>query len=155
MTRGYFAVGVYHPMHEVNVGTLWRSAAAFGAAFVFTVGKRYRPHQASDTAKAPLHTPLFHFASIDDLHAHLPHGCPLVGVEQTLTATALHIFPHPERAAYLLGAEDSGLPAAVLERCHYVTEIRGASPCLNVAVAGSIVLYDRSQRGTIRARTAA
>jgi tRNA C32,U32 (ribose-2'-O)-methylase TrmJ len=48
------------------------------------------------------------------------------------------------RALYLLGAEDRGLPPAVLRQCHQVVRI----PCpvdrpLNVAVAGSVVIHDR------------
>lgn len=49
--RGYFGVGIYHTKTEQNVGTLMRSAQCFGAAFVFTIGKRYH-RQSSDTMNA-------------------------------------------------------------------------------------------------------
>jgi tRNA G18 (ribose-2'-O)-methylase SpoU len=67
----------------------------------------------------------------------------LVGVELDPRAKKLHQFRHPERACYLLGAEDVGLNAAERDRCHKLVEIDGPSQCLNVAVTGSIVLYDR------------
>ena len=67
MSRGYFAVGIYGCKTPENVGTLWRSATLYRAAFVFTVGARYRRFQASDTAKTPNHTPLFHFKDLADL----------------------------------------------------------------------------------------
>lgn len=141
--RGYFAVGISHPKHEVNVGTLLRSATLYGAAFVFTVGKRYR-EQASDTPRTPLHTPLFHFADVDDLHAHLPHSAPLVGVELDPRAVLLGEFAHPERAVYLLGAEDHGLTAHERDRCHHLVQVESLRPqSMNVSVAGSLLLYTR------------
>lgn len=141
--RGYFGVGIYHPKFECNQGTLWRSAAAFGASFVFTVGQRFRK-QASDTSKSHLHLPAFQFATLGDLLAHLPYSCPLVGVELDGRSTPLDSFAHPDRACYLLGAEDHGLPPGVLGECHHVVQIPGARQCLNVATAGAITLYARS-----------
>jgi tRNA G18 (ribose-2'-O)-methylase SpoU len=141
--RGFFAVGIYHPKAEVNTGSLWRSASLFGAAFVFTVGRRYK-RQASDTPGTPSHTPLLHFADLDDLVEHLPHSCPLVGAELDPRASELSRFVHPERAAYLLGAEDHGLPQAVLGRCHRLVQIETARPeSMNVACAGTVLLHHR------------
>ncbi len=55
-------------------------------------------------------------------------------------------YPHtPLRyPVYILGAEDAGLPKKVLQACHSVVSLpseRYAS--YNVAMAGSIVMYDR------------
>ena len=140
---GFFAIGIWHPKTGVNVGSLWRSATLYGAAFVFTVGRRYE-WQCSDTTGTVHRIPLMHFADVPDLIRHLPHGCPLVGVELDPAAIPLASFPHPPRAAYLLGAEDHGLPRSVLGRCHHVVQIESAvSESMNVACAGSILLRDR------------
>lgn len=148
MGRGFFAIGIWHPKTEVNVGTLWRTAHIFGAAFVFTVGRRYK-RQASDTLNTPNHVPLMHFKDIEDLAEHLPHSCRLIGVELTERATPSHVFNHDQRACYLLGAEDNGLSPAVLESCHDVLKLPGRSS-LNVAVAGSLVVYDRWRQANER-----
>lgn len=141
--RGFYAVGIYGNKTPANLGTLWRTATLYDASFVFTVGKRYT-HQACDTTKTPRHIPLFHFTDVDDLIEHLPWSCPLVGVELDRRARDLTDFTHPETACYLLGAEDNGLPAAVLTRCPWLVQIESAQPwSMNVAVAGSLVLYDR------------
>jgi tRNA G18 (ribose-2'-O)-methylase SpoU len=143
LARGYFAVGIYHPKTGANVGSLWRSASLFGASYVFTVGRRYQL-QASDTPNTARRIPLHHFSDVGDLVRHLPTGCPLVGVELDERAEPLRRFVHPERGAYLLGAEDAGLPAAVLDRCHFLTRIEYPAPePMNVACAGSVVLHDR------------
>lgn len=144
--RGFFAIGIEHSKNTLNVGTLWRSASILGAAFLFTVGRRYK-HQASDVLKTWRHIPVFHVATLDELDALIPYDCLLVGVEMLPTATALADFPHPERAVYLLGAEDHGLTRAAIERCHRHVILPG-DKSLNVAVAGSIVMYDRVARGT-------
>lgn len=148
MTRGFFAIGVYRPKKEVNIGTLWRSAHLYGAAFIFTVGRRYT-QQASDTPKTIRSTPLLHFEDMEDLKDHLPWSCPLVGVELDDRACPLPRLIHPERSAYLLGAEDHGLPQSVMDECHTLTQIPypGAGS-MNVATAGTVVLHDRYTKET-------
>lgn len=148
--RGYFGIAAYCPKRSSNVGTLWRTATTYGAAFVATVGSRYG-HQASDTCKTPRHTPLHHYADLDDLFDHLPHSCPVVGVELDSRARSLGSFDHPTRALYLLGAEDNGLPDSVLSRCHYVVRIdTPGAMSLNVAVAGALVMHDRHRVEMLR-----
>jgi tRNA G18 (ribose-2'-O)-methylase SpoU len=141
--RGYFGIGIVNGKTEANIGTLWRAAYLYEAAFVFTVGSRYK-RQASDTPNTPRHTPLFEFQTVDDLIRHLPYGCPLVGVELDPRAVPLGEFKHPERACYLLGAEDRGLSVQTLDRCHSLLQIPTPQPqSMNVSVAGSLVLHDR------------
>lgn len=152
-TRGYYGIGIYHGKHEENQGTLWRSAYNFGAAFIFTIGKRFQK-QAADTPKAYHHVPMYNYVDMEDFTRHLPHACPIVAVELTEDATPLDRFCHPERCIYLLGAEDHGLPQNVLGWCHHRVIVPGAKNCLNVATAGSIVMYDRTiqKTGTKTAR---
>lgn len=139
--RGYYGIGIVGSKTPLNVGTLWRSAGILGAQFIFTAGKRY-PRQASDTINAWKHIPLFEFESGEALFENIPHGCVPVAVEIDGRARPLSRYTHPERAVYILGAEDTGVPPRVLDRCRDVVQIPGAHS-LNVAVAGSIVLYDR------------
>ena len=148
MTRGYFGIGVYYPKTEHNIGTLWRSAYQFGAAFIFTIGRRYK-RQSSDTLKAVRHIPLYNYECLDDFLANRPLSCILAGIE--MGGSSLESFCHPVRCIYLLGAEDNGLPSSVLERCNCVVSIPTVGPVsLNVSVAGSIVMYDRLVRGIAR-----
>ena len=139
--RGYFGIGIENGKTEMNLGTLWRSAHIFGASFIFTIGRRYK-YQSSDVKKSWRSVPLFNFQAMADLKIHLPLGCQLVGIEMITNAEDIEGFGHPERACYLLGCEDSGLSKAAMESCHRLVRIPG-NDCLNVAVAGSIVLYDR------------
>lgn len=153
MIRGYCGIGVWHPKTAVNIGTLWRSAFIYGAAFIFTVGRRYEK-QASDTTASWRHIPLLHFDGLEPLMRHLPYSCPLVGVELDDRAVPLDEFAHPERACYLLGAEDHGLGEEVMAVCHHLVRIVTPRPMsLNVAVAGTLVLESRRRIVAGRART--
>lgn len=140
--RGYFGIGIENCKTEHNIGTLWRSAHNLGASFIFTIGNRYKP-QASDTTKAWKNIPLFRYTTFDEFYESLPHDCMLVGVEfPHEKAKPLPQFCHPERCVYLLGAEDVGLSRKALEKCQRVVYIP-SEQCMNVAAAGSIVMYDR------------
>lgn len=142
--RGYFEIGVHHAKTPANVGTLWRSALQMGANGIFTVGKRY-PQQASDTAKAYRHIPMREFATFDALADVLPYSCQIVAIE--IGGRTMSSFVHPERAVYLLGAEDHGIPDAILRRCHHVVSLPAVrTESYNVAVAGSLVMFDRQTK---------
>ena len=142
--KGYYGIGIFHGKCEENIGTLWRSAFILDADFIFTVGKRYRA-QCTDTPKTPRHIPLFHFDTWEDFMHHIPYDCPVCAVELDERAVSLDEYKHPERCIYLLGAEDHGIPPEVLNRCRDVVQIPG-KVCYNVAVAGSIVMYDRQAK---------
>ncbi len=139
--RGYFAIGAERISKPMNLGNLLRSAHAFGAKFFFTIGAHPRAFEAkSDTSKAAHHLPVYHWANADEMT--LPLRCKLVGVELIEGATELPAFRHPLHAAYVLGPELGVLSDGLLTRCDHVIKIPTAF-CINVAMAGAIVMYDR------------
>lgn len=139
--RGFFGIGILNGKTKENIGTLWRSADLLGASFIFTIGKRYK-HQASDTLKTPRHIPLYNYETFDDFYKQMPYDCQLIGVELDENSSYIADFKHPERCIYLLGSEDNGLTNEAIERCLHLIQLPGRSS-MNVAVAGSIVMYDR------------
>jgi len=139
--RGYFAIGAERMSKALNLGNLMRSAHAFGASFTFTIGATYQALEArADTSKGQWHLPHYNWASLDEMR--LPQGCKLVGIELTDDAIDLPSFCHPLRAAYVLGPERGSLSDPLLARCDHVVRIPTAF-CINVAMAGAIVMYDR------------
>lgn len=139
--KGYFAIGAERMSKALNLGNLMRSAHAFGASFTFTVGATYQALEArADTSKGQWHIPHYNWGSAAEMA--LPQGCKLVGVELTQDAIDLPSFRHPLRAAYVLGPEQGSLSEDIQSRCAYVVRIP-TSFCVNVAMAGAIVMYDR------------
>ena len=137
----FFGIGVYQPKTSHNIGTLWRSAYILGASFIFIVDGKYN-HQNSDTSKTWSKIPLFKYKDFDHFYKSMPHSTQLVGIEMTDEAEKIGDFIHPPRASYLLGSEDHGLPEKIIKRCHQLIQLPGLGS-LNVAVTGSIVIYDR------------
>jgi tRNA G18 (ribose-2'-O)-methylase SpoU len=141
--RGYFAIGAERISKALNLGNLMRSAHGFGASFTFTIGASYAAMEASsDTSKGTQHLPHYNWKNVAELA--LPQGCRLVGVELLDEAIDLPSFCHPLRAAYVLGPERGSLSSELLERCDYRVRIP-CNFCVNLAMAGAIVMYDRAR----------
>lgn len=139
--RGYFGVGVEGVSKAMNLGNLVRIAHAFDASFFFNIAPRLKLSDAnSDTSRAEGALPFYSFEKTDDFR--LPLGCRLVGVEITDDAVELPRFRHPNRAAYIFGAERYSLSSQMLSKCEFVVKIPTRFS-INVGMAGAIVLYDR------------
>lgn len=140
--RGYFGIGVEGISKPLNLGNLMRSAHAFGASFVFVIAPAFvaRAARISDTSHADAHLPLYTWRDAGELT--LPRGCAVVGIEFTDEAVELPSFRHPSAAAYVLGPERGSLSRALAARCEHLVKIP-TKFCVNVGVAGAIVMYDR------------
>ena len=140
--RGYFGLGVEGISKPGNLGNLIRSAHAFGASFFFTIDAAIEPEElnATDTSHAAGHIPFYKHANLAAFT--LPKDCSLVGVELIENSVDLPRFRHPQCAAYVLGPELGSLSPALLARCQHVVKIP-MKFCINVGVAGALVMYDR------------
>ncbi len=140
--RGYFGIGVEGIHKPQNLGNLVRSAHAFGASFFFTVAPALdvREVRHSDTSDAFDHVPFHEWASVSEMD--LPQGCQLVGVEFVEESIDLPTFKHPLRAAYVLGPEMGMVSPAMQDQCDFIVKIP-MKFCINVGVAGAIIMYDR------------
>ncbi|HQB48598.1 MAG TPA: RNA methyltransferase, partial [Bacteroidales bacterium] len=137
----FFEIGIYQSKKVENLGTLWRSAYQLGATGIFTINRRYQK-QPSDPFAVERHIPLRNYENFQQFLSQRPMNAILVAIEEG--GTPLAEFHHPPQAIYLLGAEDSGLPNVVLENCQLIVSLEAMiRPSYNVAVAGSIVMYDR------------
>lgn len=111
-----------------------------GASYVFTIGRRYKKEASSKGFEGKV--PVFHYDSFEAFRASVPKNQKLVLIE-TGGDVSLPAYKHPKRAIYLLGAEDHGIPKDVLEAEYKdIVSIPGKA-CLNVAAAGTVVMYDR------------
>ncbi|MEZ5668467.1 MAG: RNA methyltransferase [Alphaproteobacteria bacterium] len=140
--RGYFGIGAEGISKAMNAGALMRTTHAFGGSFFFTVGAAYvRQHGSrSDTSKGAGSLPVFDFPDVAALR--LPRECALVGVELCDRAVDLPSFRHPHAAAYVLGPERGALSAELAGLCDHLVRIPTRF-CVNVGLAGAIVMYDR------------
>jgi RNA methyltransferase, TrmH family len=133
-------LALWHLADPGNVGTLIRTADAFGA-FVALSPECADPTSSKAlraSAGAIFRVPLTDFDEAPGpriaLVAH--GGAPLADVEL------------PERVTFVLGAERTGVPPDVLARCDARAwiPIAAGSESLNVAAAGAIALHEHSRR---------
>ncbi len=129
-----------------NVGTLIRTADAFGASVSLSPGcaDPLSPKATRASAGAVFRVPLVPWSTAPEgtriaLDAH--HGVPLQDIAATLELPV----------TLLLGAERAGLPEEFATDCCKVTiPLPGEAESLNVAAAGAIALYEicsRASRG--------
>ena len=137
------ALAAWDITKEHNVGSLVRTAHAAAASEVILVGDREWNVAAARTAN--IYTRIVHLTDADAFIAHLERQAwQLVAVEVDARAVTLFDARYPERPCFLVGAELGGVPEALIERARVVVRIPqwGLVPSLNLAVAGSIVVYD-------------
>lgn len=142
--RGYFEIGILSPKFEENYGTLARSAYQLGASGVFTIGAKYR-NNGNDTTKSHRHLPIRNYTDWDDFMAHKPMVGRLIAIEDPkYQGRYLQNYCHPEQALYVLGNEGSGIPEDLISDFDDVVSIESdRTYSYNVAMAGTIVMYDR------------
>ncbi|KAL8486310.1 hypothetical protein ACS0TY_023132 [Phlomoides rotata] len=126
-----------------NVGTLARSATAFGVSELILVGRR--DFNSFGSHGSTSHLSFRHFHSLSLARAFLKErDCDICGVEITDNAMPVNEHPFRKSTAFLLGNEGSGLSAKECEICDffvYIPQYGGGTASLNVTVAASIVLH--------------
>lgn len=124
-----------------NLGTLLRTADAFGAAVALSPGcaDPLGPKALRASVGAVFRVPLVPWDEAPGRRVALvAHGgVPLAELDLAGPVT------------FLLGAEREGLPEELVAQSNYVVTIPlpGAAESLNVAAAGAIALYERARRG--------
>jgi tRNA(Leu) C34 or U34 (ribose-2'-O)-methylase TrmL len=142
MSRGYSAIGLYHPKTPANVGSVLRAAHCYRAALVVTEGQRFPANGGTNTPQAHRHIP---YIRTDDLFSCIPYDCQPVVVELEPGATPIQEFKHPERAFYILGPEDGSVPRSVSERCPHHVYVP-TRDCMNLAATANVILFDRMMK---------
>ena len=137
------AIAAWNITKEHNVGSLVRTAHAAAAAEVILVGERDWNVEAARTAE--LFTEIVEVSDLEAFRNHLQASAwNLVAIELDDRAVNLFEAEYPSRPCFLLGAELGGIPGELMAEADLVVQIPqwGLVPSLNLAVAGSIVVYD-------------
>jgi RNA methyltransferase, TrmH family len=137
---GAVGLALWHVSDPGNVGTLVRTADAFGAFVALSSGcaDPTSPKAVRGSAGAIFRVPLLDFDEAPAPRiALVAHG-----------GKALLALELPECVTFVLGAEREGVPDEVLASCDEAATIPLAegSESLNVAVAGALALYEHSRR---------
>lgn len=133
------------PLHGANLGTLLRTCDAVGACLAVPRWE-WVPEalRRGNTLRRPSCVHWIPGNPCRWLSTQRANGTHLVGVELADEAIRLGDLPVArQRTIAVLGHEQTGIPADALELLDLAVEIPmvGSGTTLNVAVAGSLVLY--------------
>jgi TrmH family RNA methyltransferase len=132
---GPVCVALWRVHDPGNVGTVVRSARAFGAACV-AIG----PDTADPFGPKAVRASMGALFSMPVVRVHGVHELPAPRV--ALVAGAGDVLRGPGQGTLVVGAERTGLPEEVVATCDAAATIEIAGDSLNAAMAATIALYE-------------
>jgi len=140
--RHSFHVAIENWQHDLNIGSIVRTANAFLADTVHIVGRRRwnrRGAMVTDRYQHVLHHP-----TIEDLLAYArEHQLTIVAVDNVETSQPVESTPLPDNCIILFGQEGPGLSPEAIAAADQVIEITqfGSTRSLNASAAAAIVMH--------------
>jgi len=140
--RHPFHVAIENWQHDLNIGTVVRTANAFLAAEVHIVGrKRWNRRGAMVTDR---YQHVRHHPEPDDLAGWAAENdLPLIGIDNLPGATPLGGAPLPPACVLVFGQEGPGLSEQirpVLQECRSIPQF-GSTRSINAGVAAGIAMH--------------
>jgi tRNA G18 (ribose-2'-O)-methylase SpoU len=140
--RHGFHVAIENWQHDLNIGTVVRTANAFLAAEVHIVGRRRWNRRGAMVTDRYQH--IRHHPQVEDLVAWAAaEGLPLIGVDNLPGAVPIETVALPERCVLVFGQEGPGLSQPVRDRADLVCSIAqyGSTRSINAGVASGIAMH--------------
>lgn len=140
--RHSFHVAIENWQHDLNIGSIVRTANAFLAAEVHIVGrKRWNRRGAMVTDR---YQHVRHHPDIESFVTFANgEGLPVIGVDNVPGSTPVETTALPERSVFLFGQEGPGLSPEALQAADSVVEITqfGSTRSINASAAAAIVMH--------------
>jgi tRNA G18 (ribose-2'-O)-methylase SpoU len=140
--RHPFAVAIENWRHDLNIGTVVRTANAFLAREVIVVGNRRWNRRGAMVTDRYQH--IRHVPSVDELGDYaVQAGYMIVAIDNLPGAVPLETFALPANALLLFGQEGTGLSSAAREVASVVCSIAqfGSTRSINAGVAAGIAMH--------------
>ncbi|MEI5584183.1 RNA methyltransferase [Agromyces sp. CCNWLW213] len=145
--RHPFHVAIENWQHDLNIGSIVRTANAFAAEAVHIVGRRRWNRRGAMVTDRYQH--LRHHPDVADLveWAHA-EGLPIVAVDNVEGSQPVDAADLPERCVLLFGQEGPGLSPEAIAAADRVVEITqyGSTRSINAAAAAAIVMHEWARR---------
>ena len=140
--RHPFHVAIENWQHDMNIGSIVRSANAFGADTVHIVGRRRWNKRG---------------AMVTDRYQHVEHredvaalvawaheqGVPIIAIDNVPGCVPMETFDWPERCVMLFGEEGPWLSQDAIDASEGVVEITqyGSTRSINASAAAAVTMY--------------
>lgn len=141
-TRHEIHIAVENWQHDMNIGSVVRTANAFNVAAVHIVGRRRwnrRGAMVTDKYQHVLHHPTV--TDLTDWAAE--HDMPLIGVDNFPDSVQLETYALPRRCMLVFGQEGPGLSDEAHRACRAVLSIEqfGSTRSINASAAAAIAMH--------------
>jgi tRNA G18 (ribose-2'-O)-methylase SpoU len=140
--RHGFHVAIENWQHDLNIGTIVRTANAFNTAGVHIVGKKRWNKRGAMVTDRYLHVQ--HHPELTDLIAWAgANDVSIVGIDIVPGSVPLETATLPERCLFLFGQEGPGLSDEACAASSMVCSIAqfGSTRSINVGVAAGIAMH--------------
>lgn len=145
--RHPFHVAIENWAHDLNIGSVVRTANAFNAAGVHVVGRRRWNRRGAMVTDRYLH--VHHHPDAAALATWAAAAgpdasrLPLVGIDNVPGSVPVETFTFPPRCVLLLGQESTGLTDHAVAVCDVVVHItqHGSTRSLNAGAAAAIAMH--------------
>lgn len=140
--RHPFHVAIENWQHDMNIGSIVRSANAFAAGTVHIIGRRRwnkRGAMVTDRYQHVLQHPdvaaFTEWARAD--------GIPIIAIDNVPGSVIIETFAFPRRCVLLFGQEGPGLTPEAIEAASAVVEISqfGSTRSINASAAAAVAMH--------------
>ena len=140
--RHPFHVAIENWQHDMNIGSIVRSANAFAADTVHIVGRRRWNKRGAMVTDRYQH--VVHHPDVESFLAWSQEaGLPVLAVDNVEGSVPMETFDLPERCVLLFGQEGPGLSDEALAASEAVLEISqfGSTRSINASAAAAVVMH--------------
>ncbi|WP_230673005.1 TrmH family RNA methyltransferase [Rathayibacter sp. Leaf248] len=141
-SRHPFHVAVENWQHDMNIGSIVRSANAFGARGVHIVGRRRWNKRGAMVTDRYQHVQ--HHETVAELVEWArAEGLPLIAIDNVPGCVPIETFALPERCVLLFGQEGPGLSDEAIAASEAVLEISqfGSTRSINASAAAAVAMH--------------
>lgn len=140
--RHPFHVAIENWQHDMNIGSIVRSANAFAADTVHIVGrKRWNKRGAMVTDR---YQHVVHHDTVAELVAWAREaGIPIIAIDNVPGSVLIETFAFPKECVLLFGQEGPGISLEAIEAADAVVEISqfGSTRSINASAAAAVAMH--------------
>ena len=140
--RNPLRIAIENWQHDLNIGSIVRTANAFNVASVHIVGKRDWNRRGAMVTDKYLH--VIHHPDVADFKAWFDErGIEIIGIDNVASSTSLESAKLPKECVLLFGQEGAGMSDDAVSACSRVLAITqyGSTRSMNASAAGAIAMY--------------
>jgi tRNA G18 (ribose-2'-O)-methylase SpoU len=140
--RHPFSVAIENWQHDMNIGSIVRSANAFAAETVHIIGRKRWNKRGAMVTDRYQHV-LYHPTVDDFVEWAGANDRPIIAIDNVPGSVIIETFDFPAASILLFGQEGPGLSSAAIEAADAVVEISqfGSTRSINASAAAAIAMH--------------